>query len=396
MTAGGTRGTDAVAPATPNREQGPPRLLGIDAARGIALLGMMATHVYPFRAADGDTTVAYVLADGRASALFAVLAGVSLALADGGTRGRASGYRTMLARVAVRAALIGLVGLTLAMVGTNILVILTYYAVLFLLAAPLSRLPAAVLAGLGLAWAVVGPVLSHAIRDAYDLPPFIESPSFEALAADPGRVLTGLLLTGTYPAFTWLAYALVGAAIGRAVLGTAGLVALAAGGLTLAATSYLVSGLLVERGAQALDAAGGVSASGRFFGTTPTTTWWWLAVDTPHSGTPFDLLATIGSSAVVIAVMLLVVRGPATRAFFWLTAAGSMTLSLYSLHILMVGAGVGGTADPARTWLIQVLIVLAVGMLWRAVLPRGPLETVVARSVDAVAPRDRPRRSAAA
>lgn len=374
----------------------PGRLLGVDAARGIALLGMMATHIFPSRDVDGGATVAYALADGRASALFAVLAGMSLALADGGTRGQSSGYGRMLARVAVRAVLIGLVGLLLAMAGTNILVILTYYAVLFLLASPFIRLPAAVLVGLGITWAVLGPVVSHAVRDAYDLGQFIESPSFAALAADPGRVLTGLLLTGTYPAVTWLAYALVGAALGRVVLGTAALVAAAGGGLALTATAYLVSGVLVERGAEALQAAGGVSASGRFFGTTPTTSWWWLAVDTPHSGTPFDLLATIGSSVLVISVMLLVVRGRAKWAFFWLTAAGSMTLSLYSLHILMVGSDVGGTADPARIWLLQVVIVLVVGMAWRAVLPRGPLESIVAAAVDGVAPRERPKASAAA
>jgi hypothetical protein len=40
---------------------------------------MMATHVLPSVTADGEVHPAYLLASGRASALFAVLAGVGLA-----------------------------------------------------------------------------------------------------------------------------------------------------------------------------------------------------------------------------------------------------------------------------------------------------------------------------
>ena len=56
------------------------RLVGLDVARCLALLGMVATHVLDERTPAGDLTTAQWLAGGRASALFAVLAGVSLAL----------------------------------------------------------------------------------------------------------------------------------------------------------------------------------------------------------------------------------------------------------------------------------------------------------------------------
>ena len=62
------------------------RIVGIDLARGIALLGMAATHVLTVshrrrlpRRRSGS------LFAGRASALFALLAGVSLAIVTGGT-----------------------------------------------------------------------------------------------------------------------------------------------------------------------------------------------------------------------------------------------------------------------------------------------------------------------
>ena len=60
------------------------RIVGIDIARCLALVGMIATHVLAARNPDGSLGFAEVVAGGRASALFAVLAGVSLALMSGG------------------------------------------------------------------------------------------------------------------------------------------------------------------------------------------------------------------------------------------------------------------------------------------------------------------------
>lgn len=84
------------------------RLVGVDAARGVALLGMVAVavHVLSGQDADGSESLTYQVASGRSAALFAVLAGVGLALAyrrpRGPDRWRAS------AAIAVRAALLGL------------------------------------------------------------------------------------------------------------------------------------------------------------------------------------------------------------------------------------------------------------------------------------------------
>ena len=61
------------------------RLHGIDAARGLALLGMMATHLLPTFESTADLTPTWIglTFSGRAAALFAVLAGVGLALSTG-------------------------------------------------------------------------------------------------------------------------------------------------------------------------------------------------------------------------------------------------------------------------------------------------------------------------
>ncbi len=92
------------------RQPASARLVGVDAARGVALLGMVAVHVLSGEDADGSESLIYLVASGRSAALFAVLAGVGLALAFRRPRGpdrlRAS------AAIAVRAVLLGFVGLT--------------------------------------------------------------------------------------------------------------------------------------------------------------------------------------------------------------------------------------------------------------------------------------------
>lgn len=53
------------------------RLTGIDAARGVALFGMMSTHIFPLYVpgtVEASTTA--LLFSGRASGLFAVVAGI--------------------------------------------------------------------------------------------------------------------------------------------------------------------------------------------------------------------------------------------------------------------------------------------------------------------------------
>lgn len=372
------------------------RVLGVDAARAVALLGMMVTHLIPEYGATGGVNAAFAVADGRASALFAVVAGMSLALADGGPGARSGTgaeqrqqrqqrpFGVMLLRIGVRAVLVGALGMLLAYTDPPVLVILTYYALLFVLVAPLLRLSAVALALLGLGWAVAGPVISHVIRRTYQLDVRLDQPSFGALVADPGGLARELLLTGTYPAGTWLAYALVGAALGRAVLTPRRLVVLAGAGLALAAVAHLVSMTLLRTGARVLEAdTTGYTLEGRFFGTTPTSTWWWLAIARPHSGTPFDLLATIGSAVLVTAVLVLVLSTSARRALGWLALTGSMTLTLYSMHVVAAALGLPVGAAPGLTWLVHAALAVALAVVWRGWYRRGPLEAVVAGTVDA-------------
>ena len=205
------------------------RLVGLDVARCLALLGMVATHVLDERTPAGDLATSQWLAGGRASALFAVLAGVSLGLMTRAPLpGRALAWRS--AGVAGRAVLIAALGLVLGGLDSGLAVILTYYGVLFVLGLPFTLLGVRALLPLTVAWVALAPVVSHLVRPHLPERGF-ESPTFAQLA-EPAQLASELLLTGYYPAVPWLASLLAGLALSRIDLRDASLLgALAVGGL---------------------------------------------------------------------------------------------------------------------------------------------------------------------
>ncbi len=379
------------------------RLLGVDVARALALLGMMSVHVLPELDGDDQVTWPFLVSAGRASALFALLAGVGLALASGGDRPRVRPYRPVVASVLTRAALVGSLGLLLGELSPPVAVILANYGLLFVVGLLALRLRVRTLLLTAAVWVVVSPLVSHAVRRELPVGPGAQ-PSLTLLGS-PATLLRQLLVTGYYPVLQWSAYVLVGVAVGRMTLSaTATAAKLLAVGAALAVASRVVSDQLLRHGGLAAlrdsgaDVPGGsldaavaqLQVLGRY-GTPPATTWWWQAVATPHTATPFDLGATIGSALAVVGACLLLARvldaGPRVLrgAVLALAAVGSMTLTLYTFHVLALAAGVG---PQSRTGLLLVHVVVAVvvASCVRAVGLRGPLETGVSGA--AAAARD--------
>ncbi|MPZ63595.1 MAG: DUF1624 domain-containing protein [Propionibacteriales bacterium] len=373
-------------PAT-STAAGRARIVGIDMARCLALLGMISTHVIDPVGAGGDITWHQELAGGRSSALFAMLAGLSLALVTGREtpfRGRA--MKAARAGIAVRALLIGLLGLWLGGLDTGIAVILVYYAVLFVLALPFLGLSWRTLAFLALAWAATTPVANHVIRPV--MPETDHAvPNFVSLV-EPVELLTSVLFTGYYPTFCWLAYALAGLAIGRLPLRRVRVaVMLTVTGAFVAALSWGVSWILLHPlgGLDHLADTPSADLRGRsldlalqmgIYGTTPTDTWWWLAVFSPHTGTPFDLLFTTGNAMVVIGLCLLVGKWW-PRLVGVVFAVGGMTLTFYSLHLVALHLAWGPErGTPALFWW-HAAAILVLGAVLRLATGRGPLEAAV-------------------
>ncbi|WAP51024.1 heparan-alpha-glucosaminide N-acetyltransferase domain-containing protein [Arthrobacter sp. ATA002] len=369
------------------------RLTGIDAARGIALLGMMATHIFPlYDEQTGNPSWTGLVLSGRSSALFAVVAGIGLALLTGGSQPRSGTALTADRRgIAVRAVIIALTGLVLGGLDTTIAVILFHYGVLFLLALPFvgMRLPRLALwAGV---WLLLSPVLAYLIRpwlsSAVEPSTLDSNVSWEAFLT-PGTLLADVFFTGFYPVVQWLSYLLIGLVIGRLRLqdvpAQAGLVA---AGITAAAgAKFLSYYLLVDRGGfEALLA----TESGRIWplarmmevnlaGVEQTGSWWWLAVSGPHSGTPLDLLHTAGTAAAVVGVCLLLTRAR-PNLLLPLSAAGAMTLTLYSIHVWIMSVTDAQPVPPEPVWLFWISAVVAAGLgiAFTRFGSRGPLETLM-------------------
>lgn len=351
----------------------PGRLVGLDVARCLALLGMVAVHVLPDDGSTGGLDTLREVASGRAAALFAVLAGVTLALLTGRerpVRGRARVAAS--AGLAVRAVLIALIGLVLGHVDSGLAVILTYYGLLFLLGlifVPLGWRALLTLAGL---WTLIVPVVSHLLRP--HLPPrTLEVPSFEQLS-EPGRLLAELAFTGYYPVVPWLAYLLVGMGVGRMDLTRRTVaLALAAGGAAVAVVASGVSRTLADPAYARLAESG-------MHGVAPADNWKWLLVAGPHTATPFDLAQTSGSALAVIGVCLLVVSlavGWTERALAVLFGAGTMTLTLYTLHVVLRTDLLWPPDHGAEALRWHALVLLWVGAVLVALERRGPLESVV-------------------
>ncbi|TLM84950.1 DUF1624 domain-containing protein [Pseudarthrobacter sp. NamE2] len=387
-------------PAKASRKTGGPasaRLHGIDAARGVALLGMMATHLLPTFESNADLTPTWVglTFSGRAAALFAVLAGVGLALSTGRNK-PLSGSDLSAARrgVALRALVIAAVGLALGGLEVSLAIILVHYAVLFLCVLPFLGVGLKQLCGWAAGWILASPVLAYLLRPwllAAEPPLKLgHNPKWEDLGT-PARLLSDLFFTGYYPVVQWMSYLLVGLVIGRLVLTRA-----------LVPVVLLVAGTVVAVAAKTLGVTAMESWGGRaaleaildspgyplhsvlqvnLTGIPQEGSWWWLASAAPHSGTSLDLLHTSGVAAAVIGVCLLL-----GRLAEWvdldlllpLRGAGAMTLSLYTVHVWVVSGfylkplPAGWTEDGM--YFAQAATAIIVGMAFVLLKWRGPLE----------------------
>ena len=109
-----------------------------------------------------------------------------------------------------------------------------------------------------------------------------------------------------------------------------------------------------------------------FYGTTPTSTWWWLAVAAPHSGSVRP--AAHDRHVMCRARCDAPVAGVAAPLLLPFAAIGSMTFTLYTLHVVLLSTALPRTVPDAFLW--HVLIAMAIAVPWRGLVGRGPLEAL--------------------
>lgn len=331
----------AEVPVSPRR-----RDTAVDAARGLALLGMFFAHAAPGLPLDSPFEIVAWATEEKPRLLFALTAGIGLgyltmrAWRAGVGRGRVRG------QLAIRAVLVILIGLGLTALGPLLYVVLEEYGVAFIVLIPFLFLPASVLLALGIGLLVVASIGSAV---------FGGRPGFDPDASISGFI-GDLLLTGVYPVLIWVPIMMIGLALARLGLHRRR-VAYTAGAIGIAGVAVFEP----------------------------------LAQNSTALYVPLvaQTLSAFSVGLVVVALLTAIVTftprrvgGVATAVLSPLAAAGSMPLTIYSAHVVVLAATIhevnGYLTDDSWPVLIALVVgSLAFAWVWRRFIGRGPLEWLI-------------------
>ncbi len=422
------------------------RIVGIDVARGAAVLGMFAAHlVFTPSVVWRNPGTWTGLANGRSSILFATLAGVSIGLMTAGRRPRTLELLQSRMKIITRAAMIFVIGALLDLLGTPIAVILGAYAVLFV-----AMLPFVTWSFRRLVFLTFGSgVATLALYWLWLSPQGVN-----------GEVGTSLF-SGTYPPLLWFTFFAAGLTVSRLDLrSTRGQASVLITGIVLAGLGYgsfailarvvstgsgdvVADGSSGDSGSAAVVSADPVSSLGEPTPISPADipaavscqtdgsgSYWcqtagdltpqelpedldcyadgggyfWcdpqipvdgrnegdglafkdrltaMVIIDPHSGSPFEVVGSGGFALTVLGSCLLVCRlRPARAALSPLAAVGSMALTVYVAHVVVIevtDVEVGGASW--MPWASFAAGALVLAWLWRRFFDRGPLERLLA------------------
>jgi len=344
--------------ASPDASAPNGRVTGLDAARALAILGMLAVNVGPLYD-DGIAGLVIRLPHGRASLLFVLLAGIGYSLL---TRRAADGAALPWGQVLWRTVLLSLIGLSTQLAGHGSKVILTTYAALFLVGLVVVRAPSRPLLTASIVATAAGPLvwLGAQLRtgEVFDRDP-------ATILDAPGQIVASTLLTGPYPVITWLAPFLFGMWLGRLRLQERCIqVRLTVAGVALT--------LIAELGSRALEALLGRPDR------EPGLDWFLSAA--AHSQMPLWLIRGSASAVAVLGLTLLVL--PYLGRFGWpLVATGQLALTVYVVHLFGIAEVVRPGPETAQAGLVvtavMALVLIGGAVAWRHFFARGPLEALV-------------------
>jgi hypothetical protein len=414
----------------------PPRIVALDIARGLAVLGMIAAHTLEPTAdfAWGDPSTWLDLVNGRSSILFALLAGVSVALMTGRRRvPTGAELRPLRLKLLGRGLLIFGIGLALECLGTPIAVILCLYGFLYTASVMVIGLRVRTLLIWAMALAVAGPLVVTTLTFLGD-----------------GDGLT-FLLGGTYSIVVWAALLMGGMVLGRLDLTRRKVAAIGlAIGVVLSSVGYTVGTLWGADGdygssseyssAETDDDWPGESVPGSevdldgltcdvydggdyvdcypeeevegepsslsssessSFGEYPEDDGGWFAYapwgeyadedmdladmflsSYPHSGASMEIIGS-GGFALALVCLLLLTGSSLRHVALPVAAIGSMPLSAYSAHVVLVwllyGLWPAGEGSAGHFWIVTGLVVVGC-TLWAVLVGKGPLERLSVRA----------------
>lgn len=348
---------------------GQPRMVALDAARGLAVIGMIAINTGPLR--DSNLfEMLYRIPHGRASLLFVLLGGIGVALM---TRHSRQGRRPLpWVSLLWRCLLLLLGGLALQELEHDVAVILQIYALLILCSIPLlhgSGRTLLLVSGLSF---LMGPLTWIAIQSQTD-GRFDREPV--SGTDTPWEILTGIALTGPYPLIVWAAPFVLGIWLGRQRL-----------------TDPKVSTRLIIYGATAAVGARLLSALlvGIFGEPTSHLAWQRLFSAVAHSQMPLWLISGTGSAVFVLGLCLKV-RTWSQPWWSPLIVLGQTALTAYVGHLLILALIVRPGPESLTQGMIAaagtVIALMAFAVLWRWRFQRGPLEALLRAPPRRIRPR---------
>ncbi|MCS3492735.1 putative membrane protein [Arthrobacter sp. JUb119] len=363
------------------------RLLGVDAARLAAILGMFAAHVFALYETSGapaySPTFTGTFASGRASVLFMVLAGLSLVLLSKSLARKGFSHPKVYSVLVLRALIIAVLGMAIGSVNEAIAVILVHYGLLFLLlplALKLSRITIWVVSAL---WLLLMPVLWRPLASNWIADSLGHNPSFGDILT-PQLLLKDLTVTGYYPLMVWFGFGLLGIAIARCNLHstrTASLLAL--GGSIIAAATQWVghsvsmqnAGLIARELGLELSLVPTMITTGRLPGANldpflDNPAYLWLP--TGHSNSSLSTLHNAACAVAIIGLFQLIIGrlGALGRI---LAGAGRAPLTLYAGHIILLPA-LKDHLDPMAIWWVLCATTAVFGIWLGFSKASGPLE----------------------
>jgi uncharacterized protein len=355
------------------------RIEGLDVARSLALFGMFVVNYKVIVGAEGNGSEWIIwftgLFQGRASAVFVLLAGIGISLM---TRKARYGDSDLVIRnkkvIWKRSAFLFLVGMVLYIVGWTG-DILHYYGVFMFIASffiTASNKTIIIICSLFGLMAQIMQVTNNYLKGWNHDKPFIEYTDFWTVEG----FFRNLLFNGYHPLFPWICFFLIGMLIGRLELTNKVIVKkMGIIFLILLILSEFISKVLLHSSLRLLDLE---SAS-------------YLFQTGPIPPNLFYLISNTSSAVLVVAISIYVTRKFSGNGFInALVKTGQLTLTHYVSHVF-VGIAILILLNRVENQTLEFSLIFSslffVGsilfsVIWRKKFKRGPIELIMRKLVN--------------
>lgn len=349
------------------RKQGSERLIALDAARGLAVIGMFIQH---FALNDANSFVS-----GNTMILFIFCSGISYSIMAQRMKEREVEPTAFRGRILARAVIIDLIGYVIIMLKAQFAVVLPTFAMLFILALTIVRSSTRRLIAISCVLFLVSPPLM-----------------LIGLSLFSGVALLSDIAGGPLSALAWMPVFVAGMAIGRLELhNTRTILRLIATGFIIVIPSKIIAAFVLPGLRQSVEAwllqfpIPQIDPNAIWPLNTQPILWHMLFVVAPQCGSTFELLIGTGLSLIILGMMCLISKKSSTilKPF---SAVGRVALTLYVAQFIIAWAlkivGIDVTSIDIGAILfgdIFVAIITIIAGCLLARLPNGPIESLILR-----------------